>query len=349
MTVSRPPGSIKCAENTRLASGSRSLSHVRRLLMSSDTSLIFLVLVLLSVAFAIARPAQFPSILNIRNIATDGATLLVMAVGMTYVLITGGIDLSIGSVLVFSGVIAAQVIVAMGGQEAGWISITTGFASGILAGLAWGLINGYLIARLRLPALIVTLGTLGAALGASQLLTNGVDVRGVPLRLTELGIGTIAGVPMLAIQAAIVTLVGGFVLRFTQFGQHTYAVGSNIEAARRAGIDVERHLIKVYAIQGSLAGYAGLMSLARFSTTTIAGHSTDNLNVIASVVLGGTSLFGGSGSVFGTLVGVFIPAVLQNGFIIIGVESFWQSIAVGTVLIAAVYVDQSRRALGGRK
>ena len=349
MTVSRPRASTKDADIAKLAPDSPSLSYARKRLTSSDTLLIFLVLVLLIVVFAVARPTQFASIFNLRNIVTDGATLLVMAVGMTYVLIAGGIDLSIGSVLVFSGVVAAKVIVAIGGQDAGWISITIGFVAGILSGLAWGLINGYLIARLRLPALIVTLGTLGAALGASQLLTNGVDVRGVPLRLTELGVGTIVGIPWLAIQAAIITLVAGVVLRFTRFGQHTYAVGSNAEAVRRAGIDVERHLIKVYAIQGSLAGLAGLMSLARFSTTTIAGHSADNLNVIASVVLGGTSLFGGSGSIFGTLVGVFIPTVLQNGFIIIGVQSYWQSIAVGIVLIAAVYVDQWRRGLRGRK
>jgi ribose transport system permease protein len=318
-------------------------------LLSSDTLPIFLVLIFLTSAFATARPAQFATIFNFRNIATDGATLLVMAVGMTYVLIAGGIDLSIGSVLVFSGVAAAKVIVAIGGEDAGWASIAMGFVAGIIAGTAWGVLNGYLIAKLRLPALIVTLGTLGAALGASQLMTNGVDVRGVPLRLTELGVGAILGVPLLTIQAAIVTFVGWFILRFTRFGQRTYAVGSSTEAARRAGIDVDRHLITIYAIQGFLASLAGLMSLARFNTTTIAGHSADNLNVIASVVLGGTSIFGGSGSVFGTLVGVFIPAVLQNGFIILGVQSFWQSIAAGAVLIAAVFVDQSRRGLRGRQ
>ena len=314
-------------------------------MLSFDALPIFLALVVLIAAFTIARPAQFGSMLNIRNIVTDGATLLVMAVGMTYVLITGGIDLSVGSVLVFSGVVAAEAIVGIGGSDADWGSIALGFIAGILSGLAWGLFNGYLIARLRLPALIVTLGTLGAALGAAQLLTGGVDVRDVPLRLTELGIGSVFGIPWLVIQAAMITLIGALVLHYTRFGRHTYAVGSSAEAARRAGIDVERHLIKVYGIQGILAGYAGFMSLARFSTTTIAGHSADNLDVIASVVLGGTSLFGGIGSVFGTLVGVFIPAVLQNGFIIIGVQPFWQSIAVGVVLIAAVYVDQLKRGL----
>src|SRR4051794_22922075 len=154
MTVSRPPASTRDADKTMLTPGTRLFSYVRKRFMSCDTLPIFLVLVLLSAGFAIARPTQFASIFNFRNIVTDGATLLVMAVGMTYVLVAGGIDLSIGSVLVFSGVVAAEVIVAIGGPDAGWISITIGFVAGILSGLAWGLINGYLIARLRLPALI---------------------------------------------------------------------------------------------------------------------------------------------------------------------------------------------------
>ena len=129
----------------------------------------------------------------------------------------------------------------------------------------------------------------------------------------------------------------------TRFGRYTLAIGSNEEAARRAGIDIGRHLIKVYAIAGLLAGLAGWLSLARFSTTQIAGYDTLNLQAIAAVVIGGTSLFGGIGTIFGTTVGVFIPIVLQNGFVITRVQPFWQQVAVGAVLIAAVYVDQLRR------
>jgi ribose transport system permease protein len=143
--------------------------------------------------------------------------------------------------------------------------------------------------------------------------------------------------------AVAVAVIFGVMLHATRFGRHTYAIGSNDEAARRAGINVDRHLIGVYAISGLLAGLAGFMSLARFATTTIGGHSTDNLQAIAAVVLGGTSLFGGVGTVLGTVVGVFIPAVLQNGFVITGVETFWRDVAVGAVLIAAVYLDQLRR------
>lgn len=133
------------------------------------------------------------------------------------------------------------------------------------------------------------------------------------------------------------------ILATTRFGRHTYAIGSNAQAARRVGINVDRHLIKVYALSGLLSGAAGVLSLARFSTTTIASHSTDNLSAIAGAVIGGTSLFGGVGTIGGTVVGVLIPGVLQNGLIILGVQRFWLSVAVGAVLIVAVVIDQLRR------
>ena len=162
--------------------------------------------------------------------------------------------------------------------------------------------------------------------------------------MSTIGLGRLfSQVPWLVIIAFAIALVFGVVLAATRFGRYTYAVGSNEEAARRAGIKVDRHLIKVYALAGMLSGLAGFMSLARFSTTTIAGHDTDNLSAIAAVVIGGTSLFGGIGTMLGTVFGVFIPAVLQNGFVIVGVQPFWQQVAVGAVLIGAVYLDQLRR------
>jgi ribose transport system permease protein len=183
------------------------------------------------------------------------------------------------------------------------------------------------------------------ALGLAQVITDGIDVRAVPSALTDFNTFIkILGIPSLPFIALIVLILGGIVLHKTKFGRYTYAVGSNEEAARRVGVKVDRHLIRIYALSGTLAGFAAMMSLAQFGTTTIAGQSLTNLNVIAAVVIGGTSIFGGEGSIFGTIVGLFIPAVLQAGFVIIGVQPFWQGVAVGTVLVAAVYVDQSRRA-----
>ena len=304
---------------------------------------IFLILGGICLVFALLSYDSFASTTNLRNISVDAATLLVLAVGSTFVIITAGIDLSVGSVLVFSGVVSAKLMEAVGGESTGVVLLGLGAALG--SGLGWGLFNGIIIAKLKVPALIVTLGSFGAALGFAQLITDGVDVREVPFPLVEsVGTGRLFDeIPYLVVIAGGVALVFGVVLALTRFGRHTYAVGSNEEAARRAGINVDRHLIKVYALAGTLSGLAGFMSLARFATTTIGGHSTDNLQAIAAVVIGGTSLFGGIGSVLGTVAGVFIPAVLQNGFVVLGVQPFWQEVAVGAVLILAVYLDQLRR------
>ena len=143
--------------------------------------------------------------------------------------------------------------------------------------------------------------------------------------------------------AATVVVLFALVLAYTRFGRYTYAIGSNDEATRRLGINVDRHIVKVYALMGGLAGLAGVMSLAHYTTTTIAGHTTDNLSAIAAAVIGGTSLFGGRGGVAGSVIGVLIPATLASGFVIIGVNPYWQYVAVGVVLIGAVYLDQVRR------
>jgi ribose transport system permease protein len=336
----------------RRRSSSRPPSLAARL-ATSNVAWIFAVLLALVVFFTGVEP-NFANPVNIRSIAADNGALLVLAVGMTFVIVTAGIDLSVGSVLIFSGVVAAKVMLTLGGDpqnpdvgavEAGWAVVGVGVLAGLAAGLAWGLVNGLLVAKVKMPPLIATLGTLGMALGASYLVTGGTDVRGVPRRLVStVGFGLAFGVvPWLVVIAGAVALVLGLVLAFTRFGRYTYAIGSNPEAARRVGIRVDRHLVKVYALMGALAGLAGVMSLAHFSTTTISGHSTDNLAAIAAVVLGGTSLFGGVGKVAGTVVGVLIPAVMQSGFVTIGLNPYWQNVAVGAVLVAAVYLDQVRR------
>ena len=331
----------EAADRAALAEEEARLPMWQRL-VGANTTLILAVLVALLGVFAVARPGAFATIPNLRNVATDASTLLVVAVGMTFVIITSGIDLSVGSVLVFSGVIAAKMMEAIGGESLGVILL--GLFACLVSGLAWGVVNGVVISKGKIPPLIVTLGTLGMALGAAQLITGGVNLRTVPIGLTlSFGIGQLFGIPYIVLVAAAVALIGAWLLFTTRFGRYTYAIGSNEDAARRAGINVDRHLIKVYAMSGFLAGLAGFLSLARFATTNIGGETTLNLQAITAVVLGGTSLFGGIGTIVGTVIGVFIPAVLQNGFVILGVQPFWQSVAVGAFLIAAVYVDQLRR------
>ncbi|WP_214319860.1 ABC transporter permease [Nonomuraea sediminis] len=295
-----------------------------------------LVLLILLVVFSALRPGSFATAFNLLNLVSDAAILSLLATGMTYVIITAGIDLSVGGVLVFSAVAATEVMDATG-------SLLLGAAAAVLTGLAWGLLNGVLVARGRIPALIVTLGTLGMSLGGALLLTGGVDLRAPSDLNLGLGLDRWLGVPQIVWICGAVTAVLGVALARTRFGRHTYAIGSNAEAARRSGVAVSTHLIKVYGLAGLLAGFAGYLSLAKYGITGVSAHSTDNLQAIAAVVIGGTSLFGGVGTVVGTVIGVFIPAVLQNGFQILGVKPFWQQVVVGAVLVAAVYADQRQR------
>jgi ribose transport system permease protein len=301
------------------------------------------VLVVIIAFFSITAGSKFLSTSNFSLISQNIAVWAVIGVGMTFVIITGGIDLSVGSVLVFSSVIAAEVMLKIGGESWGVTGI--GILAALIAGAAWGVLNGFLIAKAKIPPLIVTLGSLSVALGLAQVITGGIDVRSVPEALTDFNTYIkILGIPSLPFVALVTVVIGGIVLHRTKFGRYTYAIGSNELSARRVGINVDRHLILVYGLSGLMAGLGAVLALAQFGTTTIAGQSLTNLNVIAAVVIGGTSIFGGEGSIFGTVVGLFIPAVLQAGFVIIGVEAFWQGVAVGTVLVAAVFVDQSRRA-----
>jgi ribose transport system permease protein len=313
----------------------------------STTLFLFLILIALAAFFSVLRPDAFPTLANAINMATNASVLLVLAVGSTYVILTGGIDLSINGVLVFSGVIAAMAMVALGGDNP--LVLFVGLASGTVAGTAWGFLNGLLVAKAKIPPLIVTLGTMGMSLGLALLLTRGVDISDVPDSLVlTVGSGRVAGIPILVIITAAVFVIGTLVLAYTRFGRYTYAVGSSPEACRRASYDVSGHLIKVYTAAGLLSGLAGYLSLARFATTTLGGHSTDNLQVIAGVVIGGTSLFGGSGGLIGTLIGIIIPVMLLDGFVVLGLPPFWQQVAVGAVLIIAVYFDQLRRQLRSR-
>jgi ribose transport system permease protein len=313
---------------------------------------IFVLLIALIAIFTILRPEQFGSSFNLSMLAINAAILLVLSVGQTFVIIAGGIDLSVGTVLVFASIASAQIMLRISGAaggtygttQGGWGVVFIGLIVALASGAFWGAVNGALVAAARIPPLIVTLGTFGMALGFAQVLTNGTDIRAVPEILVDaIGSGAIAGVPVLVVIAAAVALVGAIVLHLTRFGVHVFAIGSDKEAARRAGIQVGRKLVAIYVLSGTLAGLAAMMSTARFATTTIGGHTMDNLSTISAVVLGGTSLFGGIGSIAGTVVGVFIPIVLLNGFVILGIPPFWQTVATGAVLILAVWIDQLKR------
>jgi ribose transport system permease protein len=312
------------------------LTSIRR-----PTTTMFLILLGISLFFSVMAPGSFATTRNLTGLLSDVAILLTISAGATYVIILAGIDLSVGSVLVFSGVVGAKVMERIGMEST--TGIFVGFVVCCIAGMLWGLVNGLLIALAKIPPFVVTLGTLGAAYGLALVICDGIDVRAIPTKLVDFGNGRFFGVPLIAITALIIVLISGIALRSTIYGQRTYAIGSNPESARRAGINVDRHIITVYSVAGLLSGFAAFLSLARYGTTTIAGNQTINLQVITAVVIGGTSLFGGTGWMLGTCIGVFIPVVLANGFIILGILPYWQYVAVGSVLIVAVTIDQRRR------
>lgn len=315
---------------------------------------IFVVLVGLIVIFTIWHGTKFFDRTNFRNIALDSSQLMLLAVGMTFVIITAGIDLSVSAVLVFSAVVGAKVMSRLSGspeevklydfpnQDVG---IPVGLAAAVICGLLWGTLNGVLITKLHLPPFIVTLGTLGMALGLGQIISGGQTVPYVPYDVqTWVGARRFFGwLPLLVVITTIIVIIAMITLSMTRFGRYTFAIGSNQAAARRAGINVDRHLIKVYALSGLMAGTAGAFEVARFATASTAAHSADNLNAVSAVVIGGTSLFGGMGSIVGSVIGTFIPTVLRNGLIIGGINPFWQQVTIGAILIVAVYFDQRRR------
>ena len=236
------------------------------------------VLAVIVIIFSALKLHSFLTVFNIRGIVQDTSILAVLGVGMTFVIITGGIDLSIGSVLVFSGVVADKSMAAMGTQ--GWGAAFVGLLVAVGCGLAWGLLNGFFIAKAKVPPLIVTLGSLGMALGLAEVITGGVDLRDIPnVMVNDIGFGNIFWeVPWLAVIAAIVVVIGIVLLHRTRFGLHTYAIGSNPEAGRRSGLNVSGQLIAIYAISGLLAGFAGWLNLAFYQSTTIGGQSTTNLS-----------------------------------------------------------------------
>jgi ribose transport system permease protein len=322
---------------------------VRRL----ETLWITAILVGLMIFFAVSAPG-FLSVDNVTSIAVNAAVLLILSTGMTLLLIAGVIDLSISSLVVFCSVVGAKVMVQAAGTpdevaslqypNLGW-AVILGIVASLGSGLIWGLINGGLAIGLKIPPFIATLGTLGIALGLAQVITGGLSVPNVPVPLQEhFGIGSAFGVvPWPVVVAAFVCATMWITLAHTRFGLRTYAIGANVEAARRAGVPVGRHVILLFALMGALCGLAAFLDVARFDTATILPNANLLLGAIAAVVIGGTSLFGGRGRMSGTVVGVLIPTVLLNGFVILGIEPFWQNVTVGIVLILAVFIDQTRR------
>lgn len=307
---------------------------------------IFGVLVAIIVIFSLAS-SHFLTQANWINTSDTATEVMLLAVGQTFVIVSGGIDLSVGAVLGLSGMVGGWVMqhfFSHAGIPTGSPALVTaiGFAVTIAVGVIAGLVNGVLIAGYDIPPFVVTLGTLGIATGLADLISNGQELSTLPVTIGNIGNDNIGGwLPIPVLIAVACTAVGAIVLARTRFGSTTYAIGDNREAARRAGISDGRHLLKVYTLAGTLAGVASITVMSRLGAAAPTSGSNDELSAIAAVVIGGASLFGGRGTVVGALIGTCIIAVLLTGLIIINVPSFWQTVTVGVVLIVAVYVDRA--------
>ena len=311
-------------------------------------------LIVLMAVFAILEP-RFLNPLNLFNVMRQVSITGLLAIGMTFVILTAGIDLSVGSLIAFAGLIAA--LVAKGGLESrfavGAAQEAAGYGWGlaavaaILAGMACGALQGLAITRLKVPPFVVTLGGMSAFRGAALLVSGGGPISGFDEAYRWWGQGKILGdVPVPVVIFLLFAVLAHIVLRYTRYGRRIYAVGGNPEAARLSGVNVAMIVASVYVIIGFFAGLGGFVLSARLNSAEAVAGMTYELTVIASVVIGGTSLFGGVGSIFGTVIGTILIGVLLNGLVLMNVSSYVQQIIIGVIIVLAVAFDtfaKSRR------
>lgn len=286
---------------------------------------------------------------NLRSIALFAAIPLLLGAGQTFVIISGGIDLSVGFILGLSGVFMAIIMVSAAPVVGQIPALILGCIAALAITLVPGAINGTLISRLNVPPFIGTLGMFGVARGVAFLLAGGSTVPVNNDFLFFIGNGSIFYIPTPIIITVVVVAVLHYVLSQTRFGQFTYAIGGNRNAASRAGIPVKRHTLQIYLISAFCAGVAAIIYTARFSAGAPQAGEPLLLDSIAAVVIGGASLFGGSGTIIGTVIGALIIAVIQYGLVFVDVEPFWQFVAVGTVIIVSVLVDQTQSKITGEE
>ena len=320
-------------------------------LLARFAPLIFLVV--LMAGFAIGEP-RFLSPFNLLNVMRQVSVYGLLAIGMTFVILTAGIDLSIGSMIAFCGLVAAAVakggIVNRFAVGSGAEALGYGWQLAALAaigvGIACGFLQGFSITRLKVPPFVVTLGGMSAFRGAALLFSEGGPISGFDQSYVWWGQGKIGDVPVPVIIFIAAAIVAHVVLRYTRYGRQVYAVGGNPEAARLSGLNVRRVVLSVYVITGFFAGLGAFVLSARLNSSEAVAGTGYELTVIASVVIGGTSLFGGVGTIFGTVVGTVLIGVLLNGLVLLNVSPYIQQIIIGVIIVLAVAFDtfaKSRR------
>ena len=302
-------------------------------------------LAILVVILSVLRP-NFLSAFNLFNVMRQISFIGILAVGMTFVILTAGIDLSVGSLLAFSGIVCASVakgsrsLLEGGVTDPGGVRVLIAALAAILVGVIIGLLQGSLIARAGIPAFIVTLGGLGAWRGATLLWSDGQPISSFSDQFKFWGQGFVGPLPVPVIFFLAMVIIGQIILKYTQYGRWIYALGGNPEASRLSGLNVKMLTTSVYVISGFCAGLAGFLLTSRLnSAEQVAGQGYE-LQAIAAVVIGGTSLFGGQGSMVGTLIGAMLIGVLNNGLVILNVSPYYQQIVIGAIIVLSFYIDQ---------
>jgi ribose transport system permease protein len=306
---------------------------LRRFNLAGQAPLITLIVLCLATALMTDR---FISPLNLTNILVQSSIMAVIAIGMTFVIIGGGFDLSVGSTVALAGCIAAMVMVRLG--------LVAGVVAGIAAGVAVGLANGLIIARLGVNPFITTLGTMVLVRGVVYLITGGAPIgdEGLPPAFIAFGSARLLGIHYLVWVPALLLVVLSWLMQATPYGQRVYATGGNRDAAYLSGVPVERIIASTYVWCGGLAGLAGVMLAARLQSGQPTAGEFYELTAIAAVILGGASLHGGEGTLYKSIVGVLIMVVLGNSLNLLNVDSYWQRVAIGAVIIAAAATDRLR-------
>ncbi len=294
----------------------------------------FFTLITLFIILSIASP-NFLTYTNLSSVARQTAVINIMALGMTMIIVSGGIDLSVGSILALSGLLGTMTMEKHG--------IAAGMVVGILTGTLCGFSNGTLATALRISPFIVTLGTMGIFRGMALIISKGLPVHEIPPTFSFLGEGTLLHVPFVLWILMVCAVVVHMLLEHTRLGRYGFSIGSNPDAAFYAGVPVRFHTTAIYAIAGLLTGLAGMTEASRLMTGQPTGGQGYELTAIAAVVIGGGSLRGGEGSVLGTLVGAFIMGLLANGSDLLGTNPYWQQVIIGAVIILAVWFDELRK------
>lgn len=328
----------------------RPKSALQRYFSETGTWILVLDVALIVLFGFLSNDFVFWSAANIQALMINGTEALLLALGLAMLIGAGAFDLSIGANLVLASVLGAITIKAVTGPadvNGNYAHLPLAFALGALvcvgSGILYGIVNGVLVAYLQINSLIATLGTMGIGTGLALVATQGGDVTALPGQLQEhFGLASIGFVPYPTMLSLLAALMLWLVLRFTRYGLRTLAIGSERTSAQRAGIQVKRHLTSLAALAGGLAGVAGFIDIARYGSTAQAGHVQDPLVAITAVVIGGTLIEGGRVSIIGVIWGTVLAIVLQMGLIIVGVQSFYQLIAIGFVLIVAVGLDRYR-------